>query len=288
MSIIIREEIFENLGNCLYISNDIFEMKVTLDIGPRIISYNLKGKKNVLYIDKNDDINACGEKFEEFFGKGQMWHLYGGHRIWASPEKFPDTYYPDNEKVDYVTNENSVTFSAKVEKTSGFQKSITISFNENTSDVEVTNTIKNCSDTVKSASVWAICAVAQGAECMINMLSPEKELVPNRSIALWPYTNISDPRLRITDKSIKVYQDKNADGALKIGTNNLSGMCCAQVYGQVFSKQYKVFDGQNYPDYNCSCEIYTLKDYSEIETLSPIYEIKPQNSVSHTEKWSLY
>lgn len=288
MSITIKEENFENLGNCLYISNGIFEMRVTLDIGPRIISYNLFSKKNVLFVDKDDTINSNNQEYQDFFGKGKAWHLYGGHRIWASPEKFPDTYYPDNEKVDYVINENAITFTAGIEKTSGFQKSIKISFDEKTSNVEVINTIKNCSDTVKSASVWAICAVAEGAECMINMLSPEKELVPNRSIALWPYTNISDPRLRITDKSIKVYQDKNADGALKIGANNLSGMCCAQVCGQVFSKEYKVYDGQNYPDYNCSCEIYTLGNYTEIETLSPIYEIKPSESVSHIEKWSLY
>ena len=48
MSLIVREEQYENYGKVLYIANGKQEMRVTLDLGPRVISYNLIGYKNIL------------------------------------------------------------------------------------------------------------------------------------------------------------------------------------------------------------------------------------------------
>jgi hypothetical protein len=96
----IKEVPYKNFGKCLSISNEKLELLVTVDIGPRIIKCNLVGKENLMF---NDVERKISHDVSELFGEGKTWFIYGGHRIWLSPEKLPDTYYPDNEKVVYST-----------------------------------------------------------------------------------------------------------------------------------------------------------------------------------------
>jgi hypothetical protein len=43
-----------------------------------------------------------------------------------------------------------------------------------------------------------------------------------------------------------------------------------------------------YPDYGASYETYLNKDYAEMGTLSPLYEIKPGDTVRHVENLTLF
>ena len=43
--------------------------------------------------------------------------------------------------------------------------------------------------------------------------------------------------------------------------------------------------GALYPDDGCTFEIYTSSQFYEIETLSPLYCLKPGVSYSHREEW---
>ncbi|MCL1911384.1 MAG: hypothetical protein FWG13_04185, partial [Leptospirales bacterium] len=47
----IRDENYKNFGSCKVISNGLFEIYVTTDIGPRIIKLNLIGKENLMFND---------------------------------------------------------------------------------------------------------------------------------------------------------------------------------------------------------------------------------------------
>ena len=110
MAIVVREENFENFGKCLYIANEKQEMRVTVDIGPRIISYNLIGKKNIMFNDLERASMRDNDEYKAVYGSDKAWYIYGGHRFWVSPEKFPVTYYPDNDPVEYTRNGNVFTF----------------------------------------------------------------------------------------------------------------------------------------------------------------------------------
>ena len=77
---------FGGWANCLRIANDHAELIVTLDVGPRIISYqHLPGGKNVLKTNA-EELGKSGE--DHFVPRG-------GHRIWLAPED-ERTYLPDN------------------------------------------------------------------------------------------------------------------------------------------------------------------------------------------------
>ena len=82
----IEKVTFQGWANCIKISNQVVEVIVTTDVGPRIIHYGFKGGENVFYMNP-DDFGHTG---------GDRWHNYGGHRLWHAPEDINRTYEPDN------------------------------------------------------------------------------------------------------------------------------------------------------------------------------------------------
>lgn len=42
-----------------------------------------------------------------------------------------------------------------------------------------------------------------------------------------------------------------------------------------------------YPDRGCNCELFTMPGFLEVETLSPLKNIKPGDSIMHRENCSL-
>ncbi|NLG93629.1 MAG: hypothetical protein GX485_08810, partial [Clostridiales bacterium] len=110
MSVEIKEIEYENYGKCLQISNGLIDVAVTIDFGPRIVRFGFTGEPNILYNDLKRKYTVQNDKIEERFGKDAAFSYYGGHRIWLSPEKMPDTYYPDNEPVGYGILPEGVSF----------------------------------------------------------------------------------------------------------------------------------------------------------------------------------
>ena len=82
---------FGGWKNNLRISNGQAELIVTLDVGPRIISYRLANGKNVF------------KEFKDQLGKtgGDEWVPYGGHRLWVGPEDLTRSYAADNGPVKH-------------------------------------------------------------------------------------------------------------------------------------------------------------------------------------------
>ena len=79
--------------NNLKLSNGDVELLITLDVGPRILSYNLPGGKNVLK-EYPDQLGKSGES---------GWMIRGGHRLWVSPEDTQTAPWPDNFPVNHET-----------------------------------------------------------------------------------------------------------------------------------------------------------------------------------------
>ena len=117
----IKKEVtdYKEFGKVLRISDDITEVLVTLDFGPRIIKYSYINGENIM----NDTAHAVssfkGKDFDDYYYKGAEFNIYGGHRLWVSPESKPETYYPDNDRVNYTLTENGAIFTPKAQKENG-------------------------------------------------------------------------------------------------------------------------------------------------------------------------
>ncbi len=114
-------------------------------------------------------------------------------------------------------------------------------------------------------------------------------LLPNRMISLWPYTKLNDHRVHWGEKYIMLDQDRNANQAFKIGLPNKDGWAAYANNGHLFVKRFQHVDGVEYPDFGYSSfETYTCDYMTEIESLSPLFELEPDCSIEHKEIWNLY
>jgi hypothetical protein len=113
-------------------------------------------------------------------------------------------------------------------------------------------------------------------------------LMPNRSIALWPYTSLDDSRIDLGNKFIILRQDRSIRKPLKFGTTNDNGWAAYFNNDHLFIKKYSPVKNATYPDFGVSFETYTNDLMLEMETLSPLIELGPDESIDHLERWELF
>ena len=272
-------------GNCVKITNGIIEVMVTIDFGPRVIHCAVCGKENIFYQDK--DKTSLGE-VQECYG-GDIIRLYGGHRVWISPEEMPRCYYPDNAPVSYKEIENGAIFTAPVEKINYIQKSITIKMAEDEPVIMVDNNVKNLGVWDIELAVWSITQMDKGGIEIIPQTKRETGYLHNRSFVLWPYSVMNDERIYWGKDFLTLKQDEKADGPFKVGLNNENGWGAYFNKGQVFLKFFDPdINGEFYPDNGCCYETYTNEKMLEAECLSQFVVLKPGEDISLNEEWELY
>ena len=280
-------ESYGKYGRVLSISNGTIEAYVTIDMGPRIIRFGRVNGQN--FMRNSDDLmfKKTDDEFTKLFGDGKYWQNLGGHRIWASPEKWPETYYPDCDPVQYTETEDGAIFTPNEEKELGLQKQLLVEIVNGKLKVE--NRIKNTLKTPQTYSVWALSVSNVGGTLIIPMNRNNTGLLSNRTIMVWPYTDLSDDRIFFGQKYITLRQDVDATTPIKLGLDLNQGTVYYVLNEQVFKKVYSQYHPTAaYPDNNVSFETYTNNDFIEIETLSPIKEVAPGEWLTSSEEWSVY
>jgi len=288
LSIEIKEKDFENYGKCVHITNGIIEVMVTIDVGPRIVRFGFVDGKNMLYNDLERSYVTAGSEYEDVFGTGSKFYHYGGHRLWLSPESMPDTFYPDNEPVVYGILPDGVSFSPARQKNNNMQLGFEVMMNEDATDIMIVHSAKNQSKEMKTLSLSAITMLAPGGLQIIPQNHSGDDLLPNRILVMWPYTQVNDPRAFWGKKYITLQQDAACNQPFKLGIDNLLGWAAYVNNGTALVKRYVHNLQAAYPDYGASYETYMNKDFVEMETLSPLYEIKPGETVRHVENLTLF
>lgn len=277
---------FKNFGNVLRLTDERSEAFITLDFGPRVIKYYLIGGENIMNDTVYENyVPVKGPQFDEYYYKGAFWNIYGGHRLWYSPESMPESYYPDNDKVDYTLTENGAIFTPRPQTENGVAYEIEIYFSEE--KLVLKHHIKNIGSKSKRFAAWALTVAALGGVEIIPFNNNDTGLLHNRQISIWPYTDLRDDRIYFGHKYATLLQ-KNRENPIKLGFNLNCGHIYYVVGGTTFKKEYTVNENGIYPDNNVSFETYTCKDFTEIESLSELCDVAPGESIIHTEKWSLY
>jgi hypothetical protein len=112
-------------------------------------------------------------------------------------------------------------------------------------------------------------------------------LVPNRSLAIWPYSDVTSPHLSWGNRYLLVRAEMES-GAFKIGFPNPRGWLGYWFAGTLFVKRAPFHRGASYYDLGSSSECYCNDRFLELETLAPVGQLAPRTSVTHTENWELY
>lgn len=282
--VIISEVVNPKFGKCISLTNGLIDLQVTLEFGPRVIHCSCAGKENLFFEDESK--GTLGEQFDGF---DDQLRLYGGHRLWISPEVLPRCYHPDNQpvSVDYDV-ENGARFTAAVEVHNQIQKSITVSLDPDAPRVNVVHSVRNTGMWDIQFAPWAITMLAAGGTEVMPMPNRGTGLLPNRNFSFWDYTDLTDPRIYFGKDYLSLKQDPAAQTAFKLGYNNEAGWAAYFNKGQVFLKYFEPMIDAFYPDNGCCFETYTNGKMLEVETLGEMVELGPDDFVTLEEEWELY
>ena len=279
MSVKVTEKEYEGYGKCVFIENDACTLAVTIEFGPRVIYFARKGRKNVMLEDRDGLFTVDVE------GYG-TWRNRGGHRLWVAPELLPETYYPDNAPVAYKAEGDTVTFTPPV---TPFAKQLetVIKLDADKAVAEVTQRITNVGDKEADFALWSITGLTDGGTAVIPMCTRKAGYLPNRVMSLWDYSDINDPRFKLTNEYARIRQDKFLPSPFKAGFNVEDGLSAYAVNEQIFVKCFGDYQFVEYPDYSCNFEMYTNYKFLECEILGEKRKYQPGESTEVTETWHL-
>ncbi|HTK37511.1 MAG TPA: hypothetical protein VL325_03370 [Pyrinomonadaceae bacterium] len=278
----IRTQNYNDLPNCLEISNGEAKLIVSTDVGPRILFYGFDGGENILGWHPTAEVNTP-------LGK---WKPYGGHRLWRAPESMPLSYAPDNNPVEFAKEgEFSVRLLPPLETATHLQKEMTITLAASGTAVNIDHKITNRGDEETEIAAWALTIMRGGGEVIIpnepfKPYGPET-LLPVRSMALWSYTDFTDPRWKFEKDAIHLRVDEKINTQQKIGVLNRQAWAGYKWEDLSFVKKFAFDEDAVYPDMNSNMEVYTDGGFVEIETLSPLKKLAPGDAVQHHEHWEL-
>lgn len=265
----------------LHFANEHLELVATLDVGPRILHLSTPGGQNVFKTYTH-----------ELGGRGETeWMIRGGHRFWIAPEDLERTYHCDNHPVEHTQNlaTGEVVIESTQEAGGRIQKTLGITVAPDAPRVTVRHTARNIDSVPLEFSVWALSVMAPGGIEIIPqppLGEHPRDLLPNRSMILWPYTDLSDPRWRIGRDFFTLSQRPGLPPA-KIGLAHRMRWVAYALGHSLFVKTFEYLEGEIYPDSGCNFETFTNSDMLEIESLAPLKTLAPGEEFTHIEHWSL-
>jgi hypothetical protein len=273
------------LGREITLDNGSIEFSVSLDVGPRITSFSTIGGLNVMYEDVDDFVS---KDCSSVYGEGKKWHIYGGHRLWLSPEDL-STYYPDNQPICYELTDNGLLVYPKKWEIIDIQPQMLIEFVDK-NKLKITHKVKNLGNKRKLC-LWALTVMKAGGTMTFDLPHLDTDFLPNRNIVLWPYSKISDQRVQISDNKIIAKSDIKVSNPYKIGAYN-KDIRAEYVLEKddkkaTFCKEAVGVDGEIYPDFHCNFENYFSDKIHEVETLSSVQDVEKGQAIEHIEIWQI-
>lgn len=278
--------------NCIRISNGTVELVATTDVGPRVIRYGLVGKENEFF----EDPQQMGKT------NSSEWLAFGGHRLWLSPEAKPRSYFPDSQPIEAAYEGGVLRLVQPVEKTNGIQKTIELTLFPTGSHVKAVHRLTNHNLWDVELAAWTLTVMHPGGKAIFPQepYSPHPDIpdtpgqvidkrfyLPVRTLVLWSYTNLQDPRWVMTGKYLILKQDPAATRPQKIGLSNRQNWGAYLRDGHLFVKKVVYREGAKYPDHGCSFETFTNAAMLELEGLGPLTKLPPGASLSFQEDWYL-
>lgn len=266
------------------------ELVIPLEVGIRILRFGFVGGRNV-FKEFKEQLGGSGES---------EWCIRGGHRLWTAPED-KHSYDRDNHPIRYrVLKNHTIELIQQPSTKFGFQKTIRIKFKSN-GLIELTHILRNTGRKVLHVYPWALSVLDVGGTAYIpqpprvphpidqpkGKKKNPKDLLPNRKVVLWQYTNFSDPRYKFEDDFWIVQQDKNRDST-KFGYLHKLGWVYYKNGDTIFAKHVDYKEDAIYPDDNSNFELFTNQGFLELESLAPARPLLPGRSVEHLEHWALF
>lgn len=253
-------------------------LTVALDAGPRIVSYSTADTQQLF-------ANLPGE----YIVHPDVDHFYliGGHRLWRAPEIPTITYERDDNPVVLREIDAGIEIIGTPDR-DGLVKVMAATASGDMTVVD--HLLRNEGGQPVTTAAWAITQLSPGGVGILPTATAVRDgggVLPNRSVALWPYTDPSGSDTMFGVGDIRLASTTSASKA-KIGTQNTKGWIAYHSRDALFVKWSPLHDDNlAYPDRGSSIECYRDHRFIELETLGPTVVLEPGDEVRHREVWQM-
>jgi hypothetical protein len=269
--------------SCVRLANREVEVVATTDVGPRVLRYGPIGQENLLH-EFAEDLGHRG---------GAQFRPYGGHRLWHAPEDPVRTYAPDNEAVEVAWNEPWLVLTAAVEARTGIEKRVELCLADEGPELTLRHRLTNRGPWPVPLAPWALTVMPPGGVAVVPaepFVPFPDALTPSRTLVLWPYTKMNDPRFTWGARYTFIRQDASATAPVKLGAAVTEAWSAYLRAGSLFVKRASFWevDRPRYPDFGVNVEVFTNADFLELESLGPTTILEPGGAVEHEERWTAF
>jgi hypothetical protein len=284
------KETFHGWPNTYRLSNGIIEARVVTDVGPRIMDFHHSGGANLLYV-RASEAGKTGEA---------EWVQRGGWRLWIAPERRETTYALDNSPcAAEVVGDDTLRVTGPPQAAAGIQKSIEVSLKPGESRLRIISRVKNVSDHTLTYAAWSLPVLRPGGRAFVPQdIGSLTAFDAIRRLLLWSYTKMEDPRYHFGDRLIEIDHTKvkpapagqsgRRDDESKIGVNSAQGWAAYLLDGTLFLKRFPHDPTGEYPDGGATIEVYSSREFTEVENLGPLTTITPGEEIVLPEDWWLF
>jgi hypothetical protein len=213
-----------------------------------------------------------------------VYRFRGGHRLWAAPEVPAITYAPDDDPCQVVEDEDTVTVVGPPDR-AGLTKRLSIMAQGN--EVIVDHLLTNDGAEPVEIAPWAITQLRLGGTAIVPIEggSDPNRLQANASLVLWPYTDLTDPRVTLHQRALTVRAEAGA--AFKIGTGPAPGRLGYLLDGHLFTKTVTSAEDRRYADRGAVGQFYLGDSFCELETIGALVTLAPEEETAHREVWAI-
>jgi hypothetical protein len=260
------------------LENEYLILDYLLEAGPRLVRLIPKA------LGENLLAEVPEATLESPHGPYRLW---GGHRLWHAPETAARTYLPDDNGLSVALLDGGVRL-IQDEPRAGIRKEIAATLRHGAAGVRLEHRLTNTGLWPVELAPWAITQLRLGGVAVLPTTGPadDEGLLPDRLIALWPYSRWRDPRFRPGDEAIEIVTQPIAH-PFKLGYMNRAGWMAYRYKDVVFTKRWMPQPDRRHVDFGCNAEVYTNDRHIELETLGPLVTLRPGETVEHGEEWSV-
>lgn len=259
--------------DCVRLEDGDVAAVVTISAGPRVLGMLVEGENLFAVLPHATLDGPDGERFR----------FLGGHRLWVAPEVPSITYRADDRACSVTEVEDGVGVEAPPD---GAQLAKAIWVRRAAQGWIVDHVVRNASPRSISIAPWAITQLRTGGEAVLLIEPREEGPQADRSLVLWPYTDLGDPRIRFGRNEVRV--DAVRKGApLKLGAAPSDGCVTYRLGNHRFEKCVDVDPSATYADRGAAVQVFVSDEFCELETLGPLEVVPPDGSVTHRERWTV-
>jgi hypothetical protein len=275
---------FAGWGKNLKVSNAFVEIIITLEVGPRVISYRPVEGRSVFKLVADE----AGKSKED------VWKIRGGHRLWTAPEDFGKEdslcYALDNSEVEHaIEGEFAVRVSNLVRKPAKIRREMVVRLEETSPKVTLEHRLIHEGGSSLEVAAWGLSVMAPGGYAVLShppLGTHPADYLPNRAMVVWPFTDLSDERFRVGRRTIRLSQTNRPP--FKIGLRHPEGWAAYVLDDHLFIKSVPLIEGATYPDMGSNFETFTNAHFLELETLGPLKRISAGETIVHNESWVVF